>query len=53
MRITTAVLTIVDAKEITLSSPLCLTLAQKIHNLDNNSFTNHSPSTDYVFPMRS
>ena len=51
MRITTTVLTILDANAIASSSPLRLTLAQKIHNMDDSSFTDHSPLAGCVFPI--
>jgi hypothetical protein len=49
----TGVPPIVDVNATALLSPLRLTLARKIHNLDDNSFTDHSPLADCVFPMRS
>ena len=53
MRTMTTILTIVDANATAPSSPLCLTLAQKIHDLDDSSFTDHSPLVHCAFPMRS
>jgi hypothetical protein len=41
MRITTAVLTIIDVNATASSSPLCLTLARNIHNPADSSFTDH------------